>query len=314
MPSHSLSPRESKISLPRKSFPAPLMRLKFIPQRSSAARQHHRPASLAQAGPNKHSPIKMGPSQSSSFPLPRPPSRPSGLRKLRLFNASTVNLQAPLPPPPAATRSSSAPVSRPLHRSGPAISPQTLPPTPQPSVQPSDSPITRTRCRRDLTMLEPMTSFPAPPRATLVLASILAADVYIPRNRPSSNRNDDDHHHHQHHHHHRNTTGPVGGASGGPPTGSRVTSTNFSRPLPHPAAPNRTKRTGSLPHHLHGPVGVALSRSLECGWSMLQEGDLRPFEPVDGEGEAEGEGEEGKEEVWPLGWRDKELPGVPLEE
>ncbi|KAF4304237.1 hypothetical protein GTA08_BOTSDO08445 [Botryosphaeria dothidea] len=163
MPVYTSSPSKSaaggsKISRPRKSFPAPLTRLKFIPQRPPAARLRHRPASLAQAGPTRGTPIKMGgsPSKSSSSPAGAP-----GLRKLRLLNASTLNLHAPLPPPPAAVARRAVP----------------------PSVLPSGSPVKKRGLVRELSTPELVAAFPAPPSRP---APPPQEHLFVPRRRQLS--------------------------------------------------------------------------------------------------------------------------------
>ncbi|KAB2571375.1 hypothetical protein DBV05_g9957 [Lasiodiplodia theobromae] len=131
----SISSNSSKIALPRKSIPAPLTRLKFIPQRTTTAARQQRPASLAQAGPSRTTSIRMSPSPTKLVPAagaaapaaatttssnpsaagPLSPEGAAGLRQLRILNASTVDLPGTAGSPDATaapTPATTAPAER----------------------------------------------------------------------------------------------------------------------------------------------------------------------------------------------------------
>ncbi|KAF4544263.1 uncharacterized protein LTHEOB_6381 [Lasiodiplodia theobromae] len=131
----STSSNSSKIALPRKSIPAPLTRLKFIPQRTSTAARQQRPASLAQAGPSRATSIRMSPSPTKLIPAagaaatavsspnpsaagPLSPGGAAGLRQLRILNASTVDLPGTAGSPDATAAPTPATTS-PAERSPP---------------------------------------------------------------------------------------------------------------------------------------------------------------------------------------------------
>ncbi|KAK0618631.1 hypothetical protein DIS24_g11692 [Lasiodiplodia hormozganensis] len=184
----STSSNSSKITLPRKSIPAPLTRLKFIPQRTATAARQQRPASLAQAGPSRTTSIRMSPSPSKLVPAgavapaaattsssnpsaagPLSPEGAAGLRQLRILNASTVDLPGTAGSPDAAAAPASAAAtatSAPAERSPP---PSRLPLA---IVPPSRKPVppTRNPARPPpvINQISPMGTtttfiFPAPP-------------------------------------------------------------------------------------------------------------------------------------------------------
>ncbi|GME50166.1 hypothetical protein GTA08_BOTSDO08445 [Neofusicoccum parvum] len=221
--SRSSSPsKKPKISLPRKSFPAPLTRLKFIPQRTTAPGAHL-PASLAQAGPHHNTPIKMpSPPKISVTAAPLTLAAASGPRKLRLLNTSSANLLTPSPSPTS---------TRPLPRL--PLRALALSPACRTSVLPTGSPVKKPAVgrERDLSTPELISAFPSPPKRA---APAPPAAAYLPAGAL------------------RVSSAPV--QRGG---GDVV---NFSRPLPRRGrGVPWPRRSSSLPVGPAGPVGVAVS-------------------------------------------------------
>ncbi|KAL1637682.1 hypothetical protein SLS58_009212 [Diplodia intermedia] len=295
----------TKLALPRKSVPAPLTRLKFIPQRPPAADRRQLPASLAQAGPNRATTIKMAsPSKRpaaaapAADPSPSPSSASSalspggaaGLRKLRLLNASTADLPGAAAAAAAAATAAAAtttgPPARPTPPSRLPLAACPLPPLPPAAYIPAgtrrivSAPLAVPRARPSLAAAAAATA-----TATATATAAAAPAAAPPRRRPRR---------------------PI---------------PNFSRPLSGEGGRGSwPQRSSSLPVPPRGPVGVALSEPLLHRLEMLAEEDLVPFvgeeeEDDDDDEDEDEEDEEGGGGVWPLpGGReraDKPLPPLP---